>query len=227
MHHLLDWCYSSWVSFFCVIGCWYLLFPRREDSLDVEVSASGYTKEMQADDELLHPLGPDDKITETEEESDFSFSDEEVLEKHQVLTSELENELNPGDKSDDCCHRSSGDFKQVKEDGLSEQSADVSSFEVTELNQALEEIKTQVLTHSSVTGFSEESNGTENDTRHGGQTGPWRSPAGSEECEDKCPDLIALSSMNKEFRPFRYIPVCFLPLILRSICSLTLTREHI
>ncbi|MEJ1275493.1 hypothetical protein NN561_006390 [Cricetulus griseus] len=131
---------------------------RREDSLDVEVSASGYTKEMQADDELLHPLGPDDKITETEEESDFSFSDEEVLEKHQVLTSELENELNPGDKSDDCCHRSSGDFKQVKEDGLSEQSADVSSFEVTELNQALEEIKTQVLTHSSVTGFSEESN---------------------------------------------------------------------
>nr|6FDN_A Chain A, Serine/threonine-protein kinase RIO2 [Homo sapiens]6FDN_B Chain B, Serine/threonine-protein kinase RIO2 [Homo sapiens] len=38
------------------------LFPtfkdiRREDTLDVEVSASGYTKEMQADDELLHPLG--------------------------------------------------------------------------------------------------------------------------------------------------------------------------
>ncbi|KAL6042583.1 hypothetical protein STEG23_023906 [Scotinomys teguina] len=57
---------------------------RREDSLDIEVSASGYTKEMQADDELLHPVGPDDKITETEEESDSSFSDEEVVEKHNV-----------------------------------------------------------------------------------------------------------------------------------------------
>ncbi|CAO2628903.1 Serine/threonine-protein kinase RIO2 [Lemmus lemmus] len=157
---------------------------RREDSLDVEVSASGYTKEMQADDELLHPVGPDDKITETEEESDFSFSDEEVLEKHKVCTSEMENELNPVDESGgDCCF-SSEDLKQIKEDSLSAQSADVSSFEVTELNQALEEMKNQVLTHS-----SEENNSTENDTRH--------------ECEDECPDLIALSSLNKEFRPFR------------------------
>ncbi|XP_059128916.1 serine/threonine-protein kinase RIO2 isoform X2 [Peromyscus eremicus] len=160
---------------------------RREDSLDVEVSASGYTKEMQADDELLHPVGPNDKITETEEESDFSFSDEEVLEH---------------ESGDHCCH-SSEDLKQIKEDSLSEQSANVSSFEVTELNQALEEMKKEVLTHSSVTGFSEESSSTENDTRHDGQTGQWRSPAGSEECEDECPDLIALSSLNKEFRPFR------------------------
>lgn len=172
---------------------------RREDSLDVEVSASGYTKEMQADDELLHPIGPDDKITETEEESDFSFSDEEVLEKHKLCTSEMENELNPVDESaGDCCF-SSGDLKQIKEDSLSEQSADVSSFEVTELNQALEEMKSQVLAPSSVTGFSEESNSTGSDARHDGQTGQWKSLADSEECED----LIALSALNKEFRPFR------------------------
>lgn len=186
-------------------------FSRREDSLDVEVSASGYTKEMQADDELLHPVGPDDKVTETEEESDFSFSDEEVLEKHKVCTSQMENELNPKDESGgDCCF-SSGDLKQIKEDSLSEQSADVSSFEVTELNQALEEMKSQVLAHSSVTGFSEDSSSTENDTRHDGQTGQWKSLADSEECEDECPDLIALSSLNKEFRPFRYrflFPFC-------------------
>ncbi|XP_075807925.1 serine/threonine-protein kinase RIO2 [Microtus pennsylvanicus] len=176
---------------------------RREDSLDVEVSASGYTKEMQADDELLHPVGPDDKIPETEEESDFSFSDEEVLEKHKLCTSEMENELNPVDESDGDCCSSSGDLKQIKEDSLSEQSADVSSFEVTELNQALEEMKGQVLAPSSVTGFPEESNNTDNDTRHDGQAGQWKSLADSEECEDGCPELIALSSLNKEFRPFR------------------------
>lgn len=201
--HLLVVLFISDISFLCQLML-VPSFPRREDSLDVEVSASGYTKEMQADDELLHPVGPDDKITETEDESDFSFSDEEVLEKHKVWTSEMENELNPVHESGDHCCCSSEDLKQIKEDSLSEQSADVSSFEVTELNQALEEMKKEVLSHSSVTGFSEESNSTENDTRHNGQTGQWRSPAGCEECEDECPDLIALSSLNKEFRPFRY-----------------------
>lgn len=176
---------------------------RREDSLDVEVSASGYTKEMQADDELLHPVGPDDnKVTETEEESDFSSSDEEMLEKAKVWRSEMENEPNPVDESDgSCCV--SADNNQIKEDCLPEESADVPSFEMTELNEALDEMKRQVLTHGSVTGFSEESNGTENDTTHDGQAGQWRSPADCEECEDECPHLIALSSLNKEFRPFR------------------------
>uniref|UniRef100_S4RFM0 Uncharacterized protein n=1 Tax=Petromyzon marinus TaxID=7757 RepID=S4RFM0_PETMA len=40
------------------------LFPtfrdvKRETNLDVEISASGYTKDLQEDDELLHPAGPD------------------------------------------------------------------------------------------------------------------------------------------------------------------------
>lgn len=168
---------------------------RKEDSLDVEVSASGYTKEMQADDELLHPVGPDDKITETEEESD-----EEMLEKG--WRSELENDPNLTDESGGSCCCSSADSKQIKEDSLAEESADVSSFEVTKLNQAVEEMERQILTHRSVTEFSEESNRTENDSRHDGQPGQ-RSPAGSEECEDEVPHLIAWSSLNKEFRPFR------------------------
>ncbi|XP_021004755.1 serine/threonine-protein kinase RIO2 [Mus caroli] len=171
---------------------------RREDSLDVEVSASGYTKEMQADDELLHPVGPDDKITETEEESDFTFSDEEMLGKAKVWRSELEKEPDPADESGGswCC--SSSDSKQIKDGSLPEESADVSSFEVTALNQAVEEMERQVLPHRSVTEFSEESSRTEND----GQPGQ-RSPAGSEDCEDEPPHLIALSSLNREFRPFR------------------------
>ena len=71
-----------------------LFFPRREDSLDVEVSASGYTKEMQADDELLHPVGPDDKNIETEEESEFSFSDEEISGKAKDCRSDNESGQN-------------------------------------------------------------------------------------------------------------------------------------
>ncbi|GAB1300555.1 Serine/threonine-protein kinase RIO2 [Apodemus speciosus] len=175
---------------------------RREDSLDVEVSASGYTKEMQADDELLHPVGPDDKNTESEEESDSSFSDEEMLEKAKIQSSALENEpsLAGGAGGARCC--SAADSEQRKEDSVPEESADVCSFEVTELNQAVAEMERQVLTPRSVAAFSEESNRAENDARHDGRPGQ-SSPAGSEDCEDEPPPLIALSSLNKEFRPFR------------------------
>nr|XP_045368469.1 serine/threonine-protein kinase RIO2 isoform X2 [Camelus bactrianus] len=175
------------------------LFPtlsdiRREDSLDVEVSASGYTKEMQADDELLHPVGPDDKNIETEEESEFSFSDEEVSEKAKDCRSENESGLNT---IDDCYCGSSGDLEQIKEDSLSEESANPHSFEMTEFSQALEEVKRQIVENNSITEFSGEA---KNDTRQDGQGGI---PMGSEEDEDECPHLIALSSLNKEFRPFR------------------------
>lgn len=174
---------------------------RREDSLDVEVSASGYTKEMQADDELLHPAGPDD--TETEEGSDFSFSDEEVSEKAKVCRSENPSKQNSVDGLVDSCRRSPGDLEQVKEDNLSEQSASAHYFDMTKFSQALEEIKGQVVENNSVTEFSGEENKTENGTRRDGETSQGRNPTNSEECEDECPHLVALSSLNKEFRPFR------------------------
>ncbi|XP_008590591.1 PREDICTED: serine/threonine-protein kinase RIO2 [Galeopterus variegatus] len=175
---------------------------RKEDSLDVEVSASGYTKEMQADDELLHPVGPDDKNIETEQGSESSFSDEEVSEKTNVCRSENESEWNSVDESGGCCCRSSGYLEQIKEDNLSEESADVHNFQMTEFIHPLEEIKGQVVENSSVTELSEEKDRTENDTRQDGHTGQGEIPAGSEEYEDECPHLIALS-LNKEFRPFR------------------------
>ncbi|KAF6126951.1 RIO kinase 2 [Phyllostomus discolor] len=175
---------------------------RREDSLDVEVSASGYTKEMQADDELLHPAGPDD--IETEERSDFSFSDEEeVSEKTNVCRSENPSEQNSVDGLGDCCHRSPGDLEQVKEDDLSEQSAAAHYLDMTKFSQALEEIKGQVVENNSVTEFSGKEDKTENGTRQDSETSPGGNPASSEECEDECPHLVALSSLNKEFRPFR------------------------
>ncbi|CAK6444403.1 unnamed protein product [Pipistrellus nathusii] len=174
---------------------------RREDSLDVEVSASGYTKEMQADDELLHPVGPAD--IETEEGSELSFSDEELSEHAKVYRSENQRERNSADESGDCCGRLPGDLEQIKEDDVSEESADAHDFDMTEFNQALEEVKGQVVENNSVTHFSGEKNNTENDTRQDGKRGQGGSPTGSEEYEDECPHLIALSSLNKEFRPFR------------------------
>ncbi|XP_054434608.1 serine/threonine-protein kinase RIO2 isoform X2 [Pteronotus mesoamericanus] len=176
---------------------------RREDSLDVEVSASGYTKEMQADDELLHPLGPDDTYVETEEGSDFSFSDEERSEKAKVCRSENPCQQNSANESIDCCPRALGDLERVKEDALSGWSAAAHDFDMTEFSQALDEIKGQVVENSSVTEVSGEENKTKKDTRQDGETGQGGNRRGSEEPEDECPELLALSSLNKEFRPFR------------------------
>uniref|UniRef100_A0A3B5ME92 Serine/threonine-protein kinase RIO2 n=1 Tax=Xiphophorus couchianus TaxID=32473 RepID=A0A3B5ME92_9TELE len=55
------------------------LFPtfkdiRRSCSLDIEVSASGFTKDLETNAELLHPAGPDDEEVEDDEEA----SDEEA-----------------------------------------------------------------------------------------------------------------------------------------------------
>ncbi|CAJ1068859.1 serine/threonine-protein kinase RIO2 [Xyrichtys novacula] len=59
------------------------LFPtfkdvRRTCSLDVEVSASGFTKDMERDGALLHPAGPEGEEDDEEECSDVDASDEEA-----------------------------------------------------------------------------------------------------------------------------------------------------
>ncbi|XP_065775316.1 serine/threonine-protein kinase RIO2 isoform X2 [Muntiacus reevesi] len=184
------------------------LFPtfsdiRREDSLDVEVSASGYTKEMQADDELLYPSGPDDKNIETEERSEFSLSDEEMSERAKDCRSESERGRNSVGESVDCCCGSFENREQIKEGSLSEDDADAHNFEMTEFSQTLGEIEGQVVENSAVTEFSGENSRREHDGRQDGETGQGGILVGPEEAEDECPHLIALSSLNKEFRPFR------------------------
>ncbi|XP_034547737.1 serine/threonine-protein kinase RIO2 [Notolabrus celidotus] len=59
------------------------LFPtfkdiRRSCSLDVEVSASGFTKDMERDGALLHPAGPEEDEDDEEECDDEDTTDEEV-----------------------------------------------------------------------------------------------------------------------------------------------------
>ncbi|XP_036383156.1 serine/threonine-protein kinase RIO2 [Megalops cyprinoides] len=45
---------------------------RRECCLDVEISASGYTKDMQEDDQLLHPEGPEEEEGHSEDEEEHA-----------------------------------------------------------------------------------------------------------------------------------------------------------
>lgn len=67
------------------------LFPtfrdiRRSYSLDVEVSASGFTKEMEIDAGLLHPAGPESEEEDDEEENE----EEEITQKEPTETIDLE-----------------------------------------------------------------------------------------------------------------------------------------
>ncbi|TKS78800.1 Serine/threonine-protein kinase RIO2 [Collichthys lucidus] len=66
------------------------LFPtfkdiRRSYSLDVEVSASGFTKDLEKDCELLHPAGPEgeEDDDEVEEESDGEEATDEEAEREE------------------------------------------------------------------------------------------------------------------------------------------------
>ncbi|XP_053423039.1 serine/threonine-protein kinase RIO2 isoform X2 [Nycticebus coucang] len=174
---------------------------RRVGSLDVEVSASGYTKELQAGDNLLQPVGPDERDTETEEGPQFLFSDGEVSEKSEVCRSEDESEQNCVDQSGG--YRLFEDLEQNREDSSSEQSASAHHFGMTDFSQALEEMKGQVVDKNSIPEFSEKKNRNENYPRQGGRTRQGEASAGSEECVDECSHLTALSSLSKESRPLR------------------------
>ena len=50
------------------------LYYRRSCSLDVEISASGFTKDFERDAALLHPAGPE---SEEEDDSDEEKDEEE------------------------------------------------------------------------------------------------------------------------------------------------------
>lgn len=164
---------------------------------------------MQADDELLHPVGPDDKNAEMEERADFSFSDDEASEKANVCGSEIESEQDTVGESSGCCCGSPGGLEQMKEDDLSEENAQAHNFEMTEFSQCLEEIKGQIVGNGRTAEFSKK-DGTENDTGPEGQTSGGVTPAGcveeeeEEEEEGDCPRLVSLSSLDRELRPSRY-----------------------
>ncbi|XP_055968503.1 serine/threonine-protein kinase RIO2 [Sorex fumeus] len=147
---------------------------KREDSLDIEVSASGYTKEMQADDGLLDPAGPDEESQDAGDGAGSSLSEEEAP--------GAEDGRMPHSVAASVGHGlgSSGAWDLPEEEA---EHPGAQAFRMTKLSQALGEMKEQVAESTSLAEFSKEK-----------QTGDNNDDlaAGSDECGDMCPQLIAL-----------------------------------
>ncbi|XP_062456284.1 serine/threonine-protein kinase RIO2 isoform X2 [Rhea pennata] len=188
------------------------LFPtfqdiRREYSLDIEIAASGYTKEMQEDDELLYPAGPD--------EDDHRIEPSEFVEdpegKFDFLSTDKENNGDFIQEVDDFSEsRSSKGLTNCNEEAdETESSENAQRLSMSELNSALEGVEGQTTpwntsddAESSVIAFSEDKRITENTAEAENQTGQGEGH-GDRDGEDECPDLVDLSTLNKQFRPYR------------------------
>ncbi|XP_041957898.1 serine/threonine-protein kinase RIO2 [Alosa sapidissima] len=168
---------------------------RRECSLDVEISASGYTKAMQQDDELLHPEGPEGGLEQSKDEEDPAEGGSEPtdpctedivdLEEYKQAMLELEG-LRLGE--DTRASQRDPDKDQTDDDPDHKQTNKQPDSQ-SELEPNVDETDTRT------EAVPEE---------HRGEvcTSP-RSDEELQEEDDECPDLVDLSAINKEFKPFR------------------------
>lgn len=175
---------------------------RRTCSLDVEISASGYTKAMQQDDELLHPEGPEgaEGLSEDEEDPEKDLgepadlrTDEGVdLEEYKQAMLELEG-LRLGEED-------TGKKGHKREPSQDQTDCDPGQ---------------RLLVHTDTDEEKREQgepehNTDDTETRIEAQEVGGAVPVslGSDEElgeEDECPELVDLSAINKEFKPFRYM----------------------
>ncbi|KAM9213687.1 Serine/threonine-protein kinase RIO2 [Leptosomus discolor] len=188
------------------------LFPtfkdiRRECSLDREIAVSGYVKEMQEDGELFYPLGSDEDDNTTEV-SDFVDDAENKLnyfskdkESNEDFTYEV------GDFSES---RTFDNFLYNNEEADStESSENTKRLNMLELSSALEKIEGPAMlwksgedAEGSAVAFFEGKSITENAAEVKNQTGQGEC-CNDKEDEDKCPDLVDLSTLNEKFRHYR------------------------
>ncbi|XP_053510067.1 serine/threonine-protein kinase RIO2 [Ictalurus furcatus] len=104
---------------------------RKACSLDVEISASGYTKELQQDDQLLHPVGPEGEENLSEDEDGAPEAAEPVCEesidmeeyKHAILELEglkIGNETSSGETHTEEQHGEASSGKELCSDGVND-----------------------------------------------------------------------------------------------------------
>lgn len=159
----------------------------------MEISASGYTKEMQEDDDLLQPEGPD---CETQDADSTGPPTEDF---------HLEPNLdNNNDKSlSEAMHGTSlSDSTPASEpEYRNDKSIDLSDFHsaLAELEGQTGDGKHKSITENPVTADDDDR------LKKGISDDDVESQDGDEEDEhgDECPDLVVLSGANKEYRPFR------------------------
>ncbi|XP_068278926.1 serine/threonine-protein kinase RIO2 isoform X1 [Nyctibius grandis] len=188
------------------------LFPafkdiRRECSLDREITASGYTKEMQADGELFYPpdSDEDDNTTDISEfvedaENKFSFFSKDK-ENNADVTYEVGDFSESGTSNEFMCSNEEAD--------TTESSENTQRLNMSELSSALEKVEGQAMlwksgedAESSAIAFFEGKSITENAAEVKNQTSQGGC-SNEEENEDKCHDLVDLSTSNEKFGHYR------------------------
>ncbi|XP_064294083.1 serine/threonine-protein kinase RIO2 [Phalacrocorax carbo] len=188
------------------------LFPafkdiRRECSLDREIAASGYTKEMQEDGELLYPPSSD----EDDNTTDVSEFVEDADDKINFFSKDKENNADfmykVGDFSES---RISNDFMDsIEETGSTESHENTQRLNMSKLSSALEKVEGEATlwksgedAESCPVAFFEGKSITENAAEVENQTGQEGCRNDMED-GDKCPDLVDLSTLNEKFRAYR------------------------
>ncbi|KAM6473319.1 serine/threonine-protein kinase RIO2 [Liasis olivaceus] len=173
---------------------------RKECCLDVEISASGYTKEMQEDDGLLYLDCPQYESLKTETFSDVHDPEGEIASCNGI------DQMTDGNFMDEIKEASEALLQTTEEEsvGESEDSLDLQGFSC-----ALQQVEGHAIMteeqsdpESSVIDFSGDKKNTENSTQLEDQAGHEEDTA-DKEYEDECPGLVDLSTLNREFRPFR------------------------
>ncbi|XP_030226667.1 serine/threonine-protein kinase RIO2 [Gadus morhua] len=176
---------------------------RRSCCLDVEISASGFTKEMERDGELLHPAGPeseeeDDEDDDEEEEEEGDSENGEVqgvdMEEYKHVMLELDG-LKLGETQTDSRDAEEKEGETREEEKEAELVTEKKAEQEVELKA---ELKAELAVCSAEEGEAKE--GREEAGEHDGGGGGG---GGEGEEEDQCPELLGLSAANREFKPFR------------------------
>uniref|UniRef100_A0A3B4GSA7 Serine/threonine-protein kinase RIO2 n=1 Tax=Pundamilia nyererei TaxID=303518 RepID=A0A3B4GSA7_9CICH len=174
------------------------LFPtfkdiRRSYSLDVEVSASGFTKDMERDGALLHPAGPEDDEEEEEDDDDGDNDDEDAKE---ATDEEREEAV---------------DMEEYKHAMLELEGLRISETPAETQDQDGEKSKNKVQEDQETETASSPPGDEETEKQLDEEL---------EEAEDEFPELADLSASNKEFKPFRQevsIFICYDLLLLSCV----------
>ncbi|KAM6302812.1 serine/threonine-protein kinase RIO2 isoform 2-T2 [Podargus strigoides] len=184
------------------------LFPefkdiRRECSLDRAIAASGYTKVMQEDGELLYPPGSGENDSTT----DVPEFVEDAENKLNFFSKDTENNAAFIYEVGDLSESSTSDkfMYSHEESDTTESSENTQRLNMSKLSSALEVEGQAVLwksgedSESSAMDAFESKSITENAAEVKNQTDQGRC-CNDKENGEKCPDLIELSTSNEKFR---------------------------
>ncbi|NXK76992.1 RIOK2 kinase, partial [Amazona guildingii] len=179
---------------------------RRECSLDREIAASGYTKEIQEDGELLYPRSSDEDDNTTEA-SEFV---EDAENKLNFFSKDKENNADfMSEVGDFSGSRTSDYLYNNEETDTTESSENTQRLDMSKLSSALEKVEEQTTlwksdesAESSAVACFKGKSETENAAEVKSKTGE-RGCSDDKEDEDKCPNLVDLSTLNEKFRHYR------------------------